>query len=910
METKTKKYTAKNVLTELALTALILAALLTMDRCIESMHFYTLYGTGYKFWDIFMALYLRTQAAMKYFIPAAFAVWLIARRGRFHAGVLPAILLFYLCTALTTLFSEGGASFRIGNTMQYPLAMLLFATMACASRRGARRFTAAATGLYIVLLGLNLAFALWPQLYFAIGTWQAEYLIAPDNLTGYPMFFALLCALLDRHLGGARARTALYLLLFFANLALIHCASAMLGCVPVALYLIFPRVRKAAERLSLNVFSALAAAFFAVLMLCAYGYFHWEGFEGLLAGVIAIEASMLVRFIIWNGSLTLALQKPLFGHGLGTEAEFFYRPNTSLNYHAHNAVLQTLQEGGLVTLAAAGLVLTRTAKALKESRDRELAGIFKILIFGELLMMQTAIEGWFPWYPVFLMAQMAAVTAAIDEEEDRSIAAWGRGLFSRKDVTRLAAVLAVLALIALLVPMLKIAEYDVPSADDFSFSCETYRALQTGEGLLGALRGAAEKAGKVYTSWQGTFAAIVLMAFQPGIFGLAAYRATAWITLGGLLGGIFWFSVRLYHDVFSCRKATALLFAAAAGIGCTQALPGALQGFYWYNGGIYYTFTFGMLLFAFACGISLLRKGGGGRIALLCFFGILLGGGNYVTALFACVSLALLLFALLLRRDGRWKRFALPGCVLLAAFALSVLAPGNAVRQAEVPEHPGAVSAVLLSVKMCAEQCVTWALDGRYLAVMAALLPFAWSAARGCRCRFRLPLAVTALSFLLHASMFTPQIYAMGILGPERLVNILYYAFLLLSVFNLFWWCGALNELVGKKRSEGDSVSPLPALACGLCALALLAGAVKVQGKGLTAVIALSSLRSGEAETYYAEALERQSVLEDDAVRECEFAPYTEQPLLLYFSDLSDSMEDYQNEDCCTFYGKSSILVR
>ena len=78
----------------------------------------------------------------------------------------------------------------------------------------------------------------------------------------------------------------------------------------------------------------------------------------------------------------------------------------------------------------------------------------------------------------------------------------------------------------------------------------------------------------------------------------------------------------------------------------------------------------------------------------------------------------------------------------------------------------------------------------------------------------------------------------------------------------------------------------------------------------LTSAAALGELRSGEAQAYYAQALERQTILEDPNVQDCVFTPFRENPWLLYFGDMTDDPHSYENEDTATFYGKRSIVVK
>ena len=80
------------------------------------------------------------------------------------------------------------------------------------------------------------------------------------------------------------------------------------------------------------------------------------------------------------------------------------------------------------------------------------------------------------------------------------------------------AVLSILVLLLLLLPMLKAAQYDVPSADDYSNGLPTYQAwIRTGS-LTEVVKAAWNRVYELYSSWQGTFSAIFLFTLNPMIF--------------------------------------------------------------------------------------------------------------------------------------------------------------------------------------------------------------------------------------------------------------------------------------------------------------------------------------------------------------------------------------------------------
>ena len=463
-------------------------------------------------------------------------------------------------------------------------------------------------------------------------------------------------------------------------------------------------------------------------------------------------------------------------------------------------------------------------------------------------------------------------------------------------------------LLLLMIPIFAIARYDVPAADDFSFSCETHAAIVSGGSLTDILSGAVEKAVKVYYTWQGTFSAIFLMAFQPAIWGLPYYAFTTWIMVLSLLGGLFFFFHRVMHGVFGISKSLAGITAIVASVACTQFLPSPNQSFYWYNGAVYYTFTFAIMLVLFAIVIGYLLYGSWWRIAGAVFLCLIIGGSNYVTALFTSIAGILLLALLTWKKDRNGMALLLPYVVLLGAFLLSIRAPGNAVRQGFYTDHPGALEAILLSFRSALKKIFEWA-DLRYASCMIFLIPILWAGTGESQFSFPFPGVVSVVSFCLFSSLFTPHLYALGSDGPERLLNILYFSFLLLSILNLFWWIG---WVVKKKRPRSTTcgisigvfgIFTVCAVLCVACSVILFQGT-------LTSVASFSELRNREAERYYAQAQERQRILENPEIDDCEFEPFSTMPYILYFTDMTDDPDSYENQDTATFYGKHSIVVK
>lgn len=391
---------------------LIIGVLLTMDRCLENMYVYFLYDTGKWYLDLFMSLYLHAHRWFVWIIPAGFAGWVawkLWKKERVHVGVLVQIAAVYVLYLITSLLAEGKFPERWVNTTQYPMVMILFVTMMCSTERGIKRFFRVGTDVYIVLMALNALFTVFPSLYHLFTDWEPDYFLSADNLTGFPMMFGAMLALLDGKFNGNKVRCRIYLGLFFLNQVLIHCISALIAAMILGIYLLLPMVRKVMDRISLAGYTGISVGIGAVLCGTAWVYFRNSKVYALLDPVLNALKSLYIRFIIWRGVLKQVLKKPILGYGLGTQAEFFKRPRTSLYYNAHNGFLQTLYEGGLVTMAGVMWVLFSTSRKLKACEDKSLECVFAVILFADLIMMLGAITSWFTWYPVFVIAQVGAV---------------------------------------------------------------------------------------------------------------------------------------------------------------------------------------------------------------------------------------------------------------------------------------------------------------------------------------------------------------------------------------------------------------------------------------------------------------------------------------------------------------------
>ncbi|OUN87195.1 DUF6056 family protein [[Collinsella] massiliensis] len=499
----------------------------------------------------------------------------------------------------------------------------------------------------------------------------------------------------------------------------------------------------------------------------------------------------------------------------------------------------------------------------------------------------------------------------------------------------LAVGLAVLLALAL-IPMLAISRYDHSYADDWHYGVDAHAALEAGEGLPGAVAAAVTEAADTYSSWQGTYSAIVLMALQPGVFGEGLYGLGAVGIIAALVLATGYAASVVVRDVCGAGRAEWLCVACAALLLQTQLLPSPVEGFWWYNSAIYYTFYHALLLVGAGLAVRLLRgrtrrgaltgPGMAARSAALVLLAFVIGGGNYVTGLVAVVALAGAVVAALARgRRSAW--LLVPALAVLAVgFACSMAAPGNVERQLSqfAGDNLGVVPTLARSALAGFEYALLWT-NGFMVLALALLLPVFARIARRSRCSFALPGAPAIALALLFMASFAPTFFSMGTVGPGRVQNIRYDFFVAAVLLCAGWLTGWVVRRLERREAcraqDGATAAgarPFPrrrALAAhlGCCVLVLVMAVASLavderHRDDLVSISAATSLISGEAREYDEQVRARLAYLEESEEGSVDVAYYTAAPKVLFMGDIRDNMDNYINYRLAQWYGKESII--
>lgn len=370
---------------------------------------------------------------------------------------------------------------------------------------------------------------------------------------------------------------------------------------------------------------------------------------------------------------------------------------------------------------------------------------------------------------------------------------------------------SLLLLAITIIPMIYIAQYVWPCADDFEMGLGTKAAfLETGS-LWEVLKEAAQFAKYKYGNWQGTFSAIFLMALQPGIWGDEYYGIGAVIVIAGLLVSIFVLTYVLMVRLAKAPKSVWLILCILPLWAWVMRVMYTEEAFYWWNGAFYYIGFHACAMLITAAALCLWdgwEKYGKAKKAVclvlggsFCFF---LGGGNYVTALMLVLVLGGMTVGALI---GRKKSKIVLGVYFLstlAALVISVAAPGNVAHMnTNFQNDISVVEAICIAIKDGLLNIRDWT-NVFVAALYVFLLPFIWELTRKCPLTFRFPVLATILSGGLYLAGYAPISYTFGGYAPGRIVNLYYWNYYWLLLFNIFYWVGWIDRKVRRRCADGE----------------------------------------------------------------------------------------------------------
>lgn len=477
------------------------------------------------------------------------------------------------------------------------------------------------------------------------------------------------------------------------------------------------------------------------------------------------------------------------------------------------------------------------------------------------------------------------------------------------------------------IPILLLAFYNYPWADDFSAGDTAHWAWINTGSLWEVIKAAYENVVYNYQQWSGVYASVFWTSLQPGLFGEQFYGMTTCISIGLFVAAGIYMTYVIGSKYIMGNKYSLISLCALYLFTSIQCMPDGNEGLYWHAGVANYTWAFAFLVLLAACVLSIYKEERNGKkngkLILACLLAILVGGGNYITALQGCIWLVLLDVVMVFadkRKEndscgGALKKnlwVVIPTLVLIAAFAASVLAPGNKVRMG-MSTGMSPVKAVFQSFVYALTIPIKEWFGWQTWVLLILAVPFMWNIVKEQKYKFAYPGIIAVLGYCLVAAGFTPSLYAQGRMEAGRLHDTVYFILILILYVVMFYVIGWIYQkkygLSDRKRERTKELSVTSK--CYIIGVVLLwvVGSVLHMGINVRIYVgtdALYTLISGQAEQYRQENEGRIALLESEEERVI-LPKFTEAPPLLRKDDISPNQEEWVNTAMAVYYGKESV---
>ncbi|MBO4899654.1 MAG: hypothetical protein J5509_05130 [Lachnospiraceae bacterium] len=486
-------------------------------------------------------------------------------------------------------------------------------------------------------------------------------------------------------------------------------------------------------------------------------------------------------------------------------------------------------------------------------------------------------------------------------------------------------------LTAAVLPLWYLGRYDVICLDDFGFGAITHMAWVYTHSVIYVLQAAIKQVQYLFFVKQATYSSIFLMAFFPGIWNEKYYFLVPFILTSTMIGAVTSIVHVIIGDCVGVKDRYVsgiinilLIFLII------QTVPVPLEAFFWFNGSLHYMFMHSMMLFEAAIilhGIHSEKK----STRIWCIvgaslLGVVVGGGNLITGLQACILIFFhVIYLIRGRREAENKNknliFLIPELVTVAGYMVNILAPGNHQRMG-VETQMNPIKAIILSFYWGAAHGISW-ISPMMIAVMAIVAVLCVTLVRRSGKKFLHPLFLLAVSICIFAAMFTPTFYATSEDAPARVKNVIYLSEVLLIFINIINDAGYVYTNVSEEKPgiltfwknlfELMTSHIVPVVLTGIIAVSLIF--VFAEDKNTyTSMSAVRSIANGEAERYYDQMKERAALYNDPEIKNVTIYALTDdaKPYLLFKEDVGNSEGDegyWQNVSLCNYYEKYSITV-
>ncbi len=323
--------------------------------------------------------------------------WFLARvfRRHYRVGLTGGALLAFILLGLSTLIESG--DLRRWLMAFYPfLAQSVLVVLCCQTSKSIAKFVHTLSTMYLGLALINLGFMCLSMDFFSsMALGGSVFFLGIENQIGYALMMGLLFTAMDYYYNPKmRKRFLLYLGVQGITLLMIFSGSNIVGFTIAAAAVFVPVVHRFFVRVPFSLVLTFYLAFFLVFAVFQdTSLLETPILRYIIVDLLGKNTTLTNRTYIWELVMKGVHESPLWGHGVRETGDLFHisiyytnRPSIDENFSAHNQMLQSLYEGGVMFVATIFACLYACIRYLRRMPMKKISVLMKIVLLSILIM--------------------------------------------------------------------------------------------------------------------------------------------------------------------------------------------------------------------------------------------------------------------------------------------------------------------------------------------------------------------------------------------------------------------------------------------------------------------------------------------------------------------------------------------
>lgn len=298
--------------------------------------------------------------------------------------------LIFVSLFISTIWGDGEIR-RFFSMVYCPLGLLSLFKIKCRSLKSSRFFIHSISLLFYALCLIEFVFVIFFPEGVIINNVNM-YFLGGENLIGFSLLCGLLIVLIDYYLKGCSKKYLLsYIIMETMTVLMVFSGGNVVGTV-ISLILLMPVARPFLKIRFIYIVLIFVGAFAFIIVfnhlsnLLSNSYVQY-----LIEDVLGKNLTLTSRTNIWEMAVNGFFKNPIWGYGIRESTDLFYFAKTKQELSAHNQLLQSLYEGGIMFYISWIPLIIYTSRILNNTKH--LGILIKVVTIGLMSMYMSEASG-------------------------------------------------------------------------------------------------------------------------------------------------------------------------------------------------------------------------------------------------------------------------------------------------------------------------------------------------------------------------------------------------------------------------------------------------------------------------------------------------------------------------------------